>query len=186
MIRRLTRAFAISLAGALLLSGCGKEPVVAPRPVPAALAPSAVLGGSLTLHVNTAPRTLAAFREGKKDSLIDEGQLWEIRRKDRLVGTLEIATVKPDIDLTKRKVREQFTTPILVGARNDIRVLGQEVNMVEGEGGLSTLVWFGQGLFLVLQVKDPLVAGPDLAKALIEHEQSRTEWQPLPQLYAPA
>jgi hypothetical protein len=177
---------AVPVVAALLLSGCGKAAVAAPRPVPTVLAPDSVLGGSLTLHLNTAPGTVAAFRQGKKESLIDQGQLWEIRRKDRLVGTLEIATVKSDVDLSKRKVRDQFTTPILVGARNDIRLLGQEVDMVQGDGGLSTLVWFGKGLFLVLQAKDPLIAGPDLAKAIIEHEQSRTEWQPLPQLYAPS
>ena len=183
---RLPLALAAPVLAALLLSGCGEDAVAAPRPVPTALAPASVLGNSLTLHLNTAPGTVAAFKQGKKDSLIDEGQLWEIRRKDRLIGTLQIATVKSDVDLSKRKVREQFTSPILVGARSDIRLLGQEVNMVEGEGGLSTLVWFGKGLFLVLQVKDQLVTGPDMAKALIEHEQSRTEWQPLPQLYAPA
>jgi hypothetical protein len=58
--------------------------------------------------------------------------------------------------------------------------------MVQTDGGLSTLVWFGKGLFLVLQVKDQIVGGPDLAQAVIGYLQSRSEWQPMPQLYAPA
>lgn len=82
-------------------------------------------------------------------------------------------------------MREQFTAPILVGARSDIRLSGQEVDVVDNESGLSTLVWFGKGLFLVLQVKDKLVGGPELAQQVIEYQQSRPEWDPLPQLYTP-
>jgi hypothetical protein len=180
-VRRLLAAFAL-----LLVAACGSDPVAAPRPVPTALAPKAVIGGSLGLHLNDKAATQAAFSQGGKDSLIDQGQLWEVRRKDRLVGTLQIATVRPDVDLSKRDVREQFTSPILVGGRSDIRVRGQEVSQVETESGLSTLIWFGKGLFLVLQVKDTLVGGPQLAQAIIEHQQSRTEWEPLPELYSPA
>ena len=185
MTGRLSRAVVAPLLAVLLLAGCQDEPVAAPRPVPTALAPKAVLGDSLGLHLNTSAATQAAFEQDQERSLIDEGQLWEIRRKDRLVGTLQIETVKPGIDLSKEDVRRQFTAPILVGARSDIRLLGQEVNLVEGEGGLSTLVWFGKGLFLVLQVKDTLVKGPDLAQAVLEHQQSRPEWDPLPDLYSP-
>ena len=185
MTRRLAGAVVAPLLAVFLLAGCQDDPAVAPRPVPITLAPKAVLGGSLGLHLNTAAGTEKAFRQDAKKSLIDEGRLWEIRRKDRLVGTLQIATVKPDIDLAEDDVRHQFTAPILVGARSDIRLLGQEVNVVESEGGLATLVWFGQGLFLVLQVKDTLVTGPDLAQAILEHQQSRPEWLPLSQLYSP-
>ena len=180
------RVLVAPLLALVLLAGCGDQPKAVPRLVPIALAPASVLGGSLGLYLNTAANTEAAFKQGAKDSLIDEGQLWEIRRKDRLIGTLEIATVKPDVDLTDDDVREEFTSPILVGARSDIRVLGQEVNMVQAEGGLSTLIWFGKGLFLVLQVKDQVVTAPDLAQAIIEHQQSRTEWEPLPELYSPS
>jgi len=185
MMRKAWRVLVTPLIAVVLVAGCGDEPKAAPRPVPTALAPKTVLGGTLGLYLNNAAGTERAFKQDAKESLIDEGKLWEIRRKDRLIGTLEIATVKPDVNLAKEDVRHQFTAPILVGARSDIRVLGQEVNLVEGEGGLSTLVWFGKGLFLVLQVKDKVVTGPDLAQAILEHQQSRSEWEPLPQLYSP-
>jgi len=184
-MRSLRPALVAPLLVALLLTGCQDDTPAAPRSVPTALAPASVLGGSLGLYLNTMSGTQAAFRQNGKNSLIDEGQLWEIRRKDRLIGTLEIATVKPDVNLAKDDVREQFTSPILVGARNDIRVLGQEVELVQSEGGLSTLIWFGKGLFLVLQVKDQVVTGTDLAQAIIEYQQSRSEWEPLPELYSP-
>src|SRR5438105_4672774 len=112
-MRALRSALAAPLLAVLLVSGCADKPAAAPRLVPSALAPKSVLGGSLGLYLNNAAGTEAAFRQGGKDSLIDQGQLWEIRRKDRLVGTLEIATVKPDVNLTKNDVREQFTEPIL-------------------------------------------------------------------------
>lgn len=180
------RLVAAAVLAVALLTGCGEEPVAAPRPVPTSLAPDTVLGGTLGLHLNTAAATEAAFRQGAEDSLIDDGRLWEVRRKDRLIGTLQIATVKAKVDLSDEDNRTDFTAPILVGARSDIRVLGQEVSLVENEGGLSTLVWFGKGLFVVLQVKDTLVSGPDLAKEVITYLQSREEWEPLPELYSPA
>ena len=62
---------------------------------------------------------------------------------------------------------------------------GQEVSTVEGEGGLSTLIWFGDHLLVVLQVKDALVSGPELAQELVDFQQTRPEWAPLPELYAP-
>lgn len=170
---------------ALVVAGCGNEPVAAPRPLPADLAPKTVLGGSLGLYRNTAPGTLAAFHPDDKDTLVDEGGLWEIRRKDRLIGTLQIETLKDDVDLSEESARDHITDPLLVGARGDIRLSGQEVSTVQGDGGLSTLVWFGDHLLVVLQVKDTLVTGPVLAQAIIDHQQSRPSWVPLPELYAP-
>ena len=171
--------------GALLLTGCGHTSPPPFRPVPQALAPDTVLGGKLQLHLNTAPETAAAFDQDKSRSLISDGQLWEIRRNDRLIGTLEIATVKPGIDLTRGSVRNHFTAPILVGATSSLRLAGQEVATVTRDDGVSTLVWFGRGLFEVVQVKDQRVTGPELAQAIIEHQQTRPEWSPLPQLYTP-
>ena len=170
---------------ALVVAGCGNEPVPTPRPLPVELAPATVLGGSLGLFRNTAPGTVAAFHPGDKSTLVDEGGLWEVRRKDRLIGTLQIETLKDDVNLHKESVRDHITDPLLVGARGDIRLSGQEVSTVDGDGGLSTLVWFGDHLLVVLQVKDTVVTGPVLAQAIIEHQQSTSSWVPLPELYAP-
>jgi hypothetical protein len=144
-----------------------------------------VLGGSLGLYRNTAPSTVAAFHPEDEDTLVAEGGLWEVRRKDRLIGTLQIETLEDDVDLHEESVRDHITDPLLVGSRGDIRLSGQEVSTVEGEGGLSTLVWFGDHLLVVLQVKDTLVTGPTLAQAIIDHQQSLPAWDPLPELYAP-
>ena len=179
------RAVVIAALLAGVLSGCAKEVPVAPVPVPTLLAPGTVLGGTLQLHLNSAKETRAAFHQDDHLSLISDGQLWEIRRADRLIGTLQIATVKPGIDLTRGSVRDHFTKPILVGATSTIRLAGQEVSTVTRSDGVSTMVWFGKGLFEVVQVKDPVVTGAQLAQAIIEHQQTRTEWSPLPQLYAP-
>jgi hypothetical protein len=175
----------VAVLAVLLLGACGNDPAPTPRALPTALVPAKVLAGSLGLYRNTAPGTVAAFHPHDPSTLVDEGGLWEIRRKDRLIGTLQLETVKGDVNLHKRSVRDQITDPLLVGARSDIRLSGQEVSSVEGEGGLSTLVWFGDHLLVVLQVKDTLVEGPTLAQALIDFQQTRSEWVPLPELYAP-
>lgn len=170
----------------LALSGCGQSHPEAPNPVPLSLAPTSVLGNSLHFYQNTARDTLAAFRQDPKDALISDGKLFEIRRADRLIGTLEIATVKPDVNLERPSVRKEFTAPILVGATSDIRLAGQEVSTVDSDDGVSTLVWFGRGLFEVLQLKDNVITGPQLATAIISYQQTRPEWSPLPELYTPA
>ena len=174
----------VLLAG-LLLAGCSKQAPAPFRPVPIALAPATVLGGKLQLHLNTSPETSRAFHQDDKLSLISDGRLWEVRRNDRLIGTLEIATVKPDIDLSRDSVRKNFTSPVLVGAITTIRLAGQEVSTVTRADGVATMVWFGRGLFEVLQVKDQVVTGAQLAQAIIEHQQTRSEWSPLAQLYTP-
>src|SRR5205814_2044845 len=107
---------------ALVVAACGKAPTAPPRALPVDLAPTSVLGGSLGLYRNTAPGTVAAFHQGDKTTLVDEGGLWEVRRKDRLIGTLQIETLKDDVDLRKRSVRDHITDPLLVGARGDIRL----------------------------------------------------------------
>ena len=177
---------AAPLLAVAAVTGCGHSAPAPPDPVPLSLAPTSVLAGSLHLYRNTAPDTLAAFRQDAKDALIADGKLWEIRRADRLIGTLEIATVKPNVNLERPSVRKNMTTPILVGQTSDIRLSGQEVSVVSSDDGVSTVVWFGKGLFEVLQVKDTVVTGPQLAQAIIDYEQTRPEWSPLPALYTPA
>jgi hypothetical protein len=166
-------------------AACGAARATPPNPVPLALAPTAVLNGSLHLYRNTSPDTLAAFRQDPGDALISDGKLWEIRRADRLIGTLEIATVKHDVNLARSSVRDDFTKPILVGSVSDIRLAGQEVATVQSDDGVATMVWFGRGLFEVLQLKDKVVTAPQLAQAIISYQQTRPEWSPLPQLYTP-
>ena len=183
-IRKVSALLGAALV-ALLVAGCDSGKPTPPQPVPLALAPPALLGGSLHLYLNNAKDTVAAFRQDHKDALISDGKLWEIRRADRLIGTLEIATVKRDVNLAKSSVRDNFTSPILVGAKSDIRLNGQEVATVQSDDGVSTLVWFGQGLFEVLQLKDTVLTGPQLAEAVIQYQQTRPEWLPLPQLYSP-
>ncbi|HET6909489.1 MAG TPA: hypothetical protein VFH54_09140 [Mycobacteriales bacterium] len=178
-------AVLLSLFAVTGLSGCGQARQAAPQPVPVSLAPTALLHDSLHLYRNTAPDTLAAFHEDRRDALISDGKLWEIRRVDRLIGTLEIATVKPDVNLAKSSVRDSFTAPILVGSKSDIRLAGQEVETVQSDDGVGTVVWFGKGLFEVLQVKDTIVTGAQLAQAVIEFQQTQAAWAPLPQLYSP-
>jgi hypothetical protein len=174
-----------ALVAAALVTGCGRHSPAAQRPVPAALAPATVLNGDLQLHLNAAPETVAAFHQDDHLSLISDGQLWEVRRNDRLIGTLEIATVKPSVDLTRISVREHLTSPILVGATSTLRLSGQEVSTVTRSDGVSTLVWFGKGLLEVVQLKDPTVTGPQLAQAIIEYQHTRSEWSPLAQLFTP-
>lgn len=179
------RSAAALVLGAIVLAGCGKQAPPAPDPVPMGLAPATVLKNELQLHLNDSPETAAAFHQDDNLSLISDGKLWEVRRNDRLVGTLEIATLKPNVDVARASVRNHITNPILVGATSSLRLAGQEVTTVTREDGVSTLVWFGKHLMEILQLKDQTVTGPQLAQAIIEYQQTQPAWTPLAQLYTP-
>jgi hypothetical protein len=179
------RSTASLLLGALVLAGCGKQAAPPPDPVPVGLAPATVLNNDLQLHLNDSSETVAAFHQDDNLSLISDGKLWEVRRSDRLVGTLEIATLKPNVDVARSSVREHITKPILVGATSSLRLAGQEVTTVTREDGVSPLVWFGKGLMEIVQLKDQQVTGPRLAQAIIEYQQTQSAWSPLAQLYTP-
>ena len=175
----------LAVVAVLVATGCGGDPpVAAPVPVSSALVPAKLHAGELGVYENTTPVTKRAFANLGQDALISDGRIWEIRRDDRLIATLEIATVKPEVNLARSSVRLQFTRPILAGDVSDIRLAGQEVSRVATSDGKTTMVWFGKGLFEVLQVKDRKVTAADLCQELIVHQQKVSAWEPIPDLFS--
>ena len=172
-------AAALTLAAALSMTACGDDSVeVAPLTVDVALAP-AHIGKDLALFENRDKETIAAFANGGDKSLASDGHIWEIRRNDRLVGTLQITTVLPKIDLTELEDREKIVGAIIPGRPLRRRVDGIELYTYEVDDK-ATFVWFAQDLYEVLQVKDrtlddyePLVAD------IIAHQQTKSSFKPL-------
>ena len=181
---RAHRLLTFVLAGALSISvvACGSSgKTVAPAEVDPKLAPVA-LDTNLKLYENRDRHTIHAFANAGKRSLVADGRIWEIRRADRLIGTLQISTVLPEVDLTKDTLRDSMVRQILPGSLSSIRIGDVEVFTSE-VNGKAVYVWFGKRLFEVLQLRDRATKDFEpLATQVIDHQATIPSWEPLPDL----
>jgi hypothetical protein len=171
------------LAVALVaLVSCGNQAAeTKPAEVDPKLAPAA-LGADLKLYENRDKATIHSFADAGARSLVADGRIWEIRRADRLIGTLQISTLLPKVDLTKSELREAVVRQILPGSLSSIRIGDVEVFTSE-VNGKAVYVWFGSGLFEVLQLRDRAIKDFEpFATEVIEHQATVSSWKPLPEL----
>lgn len=168
----------LAVSGAVTACGGGQKPPP-PIAVDAALAPEAVAPGNLKLFENTDTSTRKAFADAGQTALFADGRLWEIRRADRLVGTLQISTVVDKVDLRKSKTRNDIVAQILT-APIRIRVHDVEVSATAAEDH-GSYVWFGRHIVEILTLKGVKDAKlDDVLAAIIAHEQTVKSWVPLP------
>jgi len=179
--RRLVTVVVIALLAASTAACGGSSKAVAPTEVDPKLAPPAI-GTNLKLYENRDRRTIHAFANAGKRSLVADGRIWEIRRADRLIGTLQISTVLPTVDLTKDTLRDSMVRQILPGSLSSIRIGDVEVFTSE-VNGKAVYVWFGKRLFEVLQLRDRATKDFEpLATQVIDHQATIPSWEPLPNL----
>jgi hypothetical protein len=178
----------VSVVG--MLAGCGggdgDGADAAPARVAGTLAPTEV-GAGLKLYENTTESTRDAIANAGERSLAADARIWEIRRADRLVGALQITTVLPRVDLRDAEVRGAIARQIIPGAATRIRIDAIEV-LTRVVNDKAVFLWFGDGLYEVLQVKDRELEGryEDVAAAIIRHQSTVPAWKPLPDILEPA
>ncbi len=179
----MTRLVRLALLGlALAAAACGKE-AAAERPaeVDTKLAPEA-LDTNLKLYENRDEETIRAFANAGSRSLVADGRIWELRRADRLIGTLQISTVLPEVELTDPEIRESMVRQIVPGSLSSIRIGDVEVFTSE-VNGKAIYVWFGANLFEVLQLRDRAIEDFEpFVTAVIDHQETLPSWEPLPEL----
>lgn len=172
----------IGVVAAACGGGAGGTTVPPPRVDPA-LAPATV-SHNLALHPNTAPATVDAFANAGEQSLVADGRLWEIRRADRLVGTLQITTVVDKVDLRRAENRDKIVRQILSGSVVRLRIEGVEVFHATSGGGKAVYIWFGDGIFEVVQLRDrqleEIDGYTDVVTDIIRHQATVPAWKPLP------
>jgi hypothetical protein len=173
---------ALVVVAVLVIGACGggeKEVTLAPVPVDPALAPASIEAGGLNLFENTDDTTRDAFANAGSSSLMADGRLWEIRRAERLVGTLQITTVLPQVDLNEESRRQGIVRDILAGAVTRIRIDDVEVAMVSLQDR-AQYVWFGQATVEILTVKGNDEVDPeDVLREILDHQRSQVAWVPL-------
>ena len=165
-----------------LVAGCGDSdaPEAAPARVPVDLVPDRLLDGTLAAFENRDPSTLETFANAES-SLVADTRVWEIRRGDRLVATLQISSVRPRVDLLDEDVRERFASQLILGESSrfrsgDIEVYTATVN------DKTIFLWFGANVYEVMQTKDRELEPEALLDDLLAHQSASDGWEPLPEL----
>lgn len=162
----------------LAASGCGgkKHAAAAPKPVPLSLVPASIdMGGDIgKLSVEEYKDARKQFAQAGTKSMVADGRLYEIRNGATLVATLQISTLQPKIDLTKKKQRETLLDILTKGGYSSIKVRGIDVATTE-EAQKTSYVWFGRQLFELVQVKAPNVKPETLLRKILAAQKPTGE-----------
>jgi hypothetical protein len=170
MSRRTTWVLGCALA--VLLAACGggaSNALVEPASVATDMVP-ATLGEGLTIHEFGPAR--ARFASAGASSLVADGRVWAIRRGQTLVGTLQVSTVKPDVSVVDKDDRKAIIGGVMTGISYETVQVGDTPVIASTAADKSLYLWFGPGLFEVLQVKSTKVAPDEIAAELIEFQQA--------------
>jgi hypothetical protein len=170
MSRRTTWVLGCALA--VLLAACGggaSNALVEPASVATDMVP-ATLGEGLTIHEFGPAR--ARFASAGASSLVADRRVWVIRRGQTLVGTLQVSTVKPDVSVVDKDDRKAIIGGVMTGISYETVQVGDTPVIASTAADKSLYLWFGPGLFEVLQVKSTKVAPDEIAAELIEFQQA--------------
>lgn len=181
---RAGRAGAALLVLGLAVAGCGTRDGAVSSPPPLvdpALAPPVVEGGERLLVIeNLDAATRDAFANAGKTSLMADGRLFELRRAERLVGTLQITTLLPAIDLTDEARRAGIVRGVMARTGDRIRMRDVEVYTAELRDR-AQFVWFGIDLVQILTVREEGNIDPAaVLRAVLDHQRTQRAWKPLP------
>jgi hypothetical protein len=164
----------------LALSGCAQNtPTVGPPPpLPASTVPTrlAVVKDKVTLKPNTTAKTKAAFASVGSSSLVEEAGVWELRKADRLVGTLELVTLDGRrVDTERDADRVALRGQILAGDAAELDVDGLPVWSAT-DADRVVYVWYGRQVLGVLQVRADSLDPEETVTQLVSAMTQADSW----------
>lgn len=179
--RAVVVALAVAMGSATAACGDGDDEVVVPERVPDDLVPTEFAEEGLLVLENTDESTVDALANAKDTTLAADTRIWEIRRGQRLVATLQVSTVVPKVDLLDEDVRDRFVSQVIPGQVSRIRTGDVEV-FTTSIDDRTTYLWFGSELFEILQTKDRELQPEKLLAAVVAYQDDKEGWVPLPEL----
>lgn len=154
------------------------SPVV---PVVTGLVPASLPAQKLTIDLDRSKEVRSAVRSAGPQVLVSDARLWNIHRGQRLVGALQLATLKKRIDPRRAGDRQAIIGQVLGSRAREIQVDGLPVWTVPDDGaGRGIYVWFGARTFGVLQLKGAEIQPAAVADELVHRIASQPAWQALP------
>ena len=185
MIRRV-RSVAVALAVATVLFGgaCTRDGDTTrlegrkPERVPDAIVPASVQGGALAFYRNQDDKTVDTFKNAGPKVLVADGQLWELRKNDRLLGALQLSTLVPKVDLMNRSHREQIVRQIMAGAVERFTI-GDATVWSTTSNDKTVYLWFGKQAFSVLSLKGSELDAEAIVTEVVEFQTKAPKWRPL-------
>ncbi|HUP85985.1 MAG TPA: hypothetical protein VM143_09995 [Acidimicrobiales bacterium] len=179
----LLAAVVLALALASTAAGCGSgsDAAVVSKRVPDDLVPDQYTDEGLLVLENTDESTVDALANAKDTTLAADTRVWEIRRGQRLVATLQVSSVLPKVHLLEEDVRDRFVAQVIPGQVSRIRTGDVEV-FTTSVDDKTTYLWFGSELFEILQTKDRELQPEKLLAAVVAYQDDKKGWVPLPLL----
>lgn len=171
------RSAAALVCALVVAAGCGGGPAVdalPPPKVPVSLVPGTLQAGRLKLIENIDPSTTNALRSDEPRVLIADGRLWEVRDGQRLVGALEIATVKNTVRLRRNSVRQTIVRNVMP-ARVERLDVGELTVYATAANDKIVYLWFGKKLFQILQLKGSALDPEALLNEIVEFQTATDE-----------
>ena len=181
----LVLALALALAGGACAPRTPQPDRTPLVPVPVAIVPPTVTGQDLTVDLDTTTEVAEAIKSVGPQVLIGDGRLWDIHQGQRLVGALELATLKKRVDPRRPDDRDGIIGQILGSHTRQIQIDGLPVWTIVNDGTARQMfVWFGAANLGVLQIKGDGVNAGQIADDLIRRIASQPAWHTLaPQEY---
>jgi hypothetical protein len=159
--------------------GSGRSTVIArPAAVPTNLVPT-TLPSLPDFSLSEFAPARASFAHVGASSLVADGRLWQVRRGASLVGTLQISTVKPDVSVTKASDRNAILAGVMTGISYEtVDIAGISV-AVSTSVDKSLYLWFGPGLFEVMQLKGSQLDPEQVVTGVIQYQEAKAGLTPV-------
>jgi hypothetical protein len=169
----------------LLVSGCSTAaptPVAVAAPLSSAIVPTALPDHKLTLQLDTTKDVQQAVRSVGQQILTSDVKFWQIHEGERLVGALQLATLKSRVDPARSADRNNILSQILVGPSEQVHLHGLPVwtTPTSDASPRAVYIWFGEHDFGVLQLQSHDIDAARVAESLITHVVTQPAWRALP------
>jgi hypothetical protein len=176
--------------GAALLSaacvvGCSTSaptPTQVAPPLSPSIVPASLPAQSLTLQLDLTKDIQQAVTSVGAQNLASDVKFWEIHSGQRLVGALQLATLKSRVNTAQAADRNNIISQILEGSSEEIHINGLPVwtTATSSTSPRALYVWFGNHDFGVLQLQSNVVDASTVSTSLISEVATQPSWQALP------
>jgi hypothetical protein len=186
MTRLLARVVVVVMT--VLASACGggdAEPVTKAT-VPDGIVPAEVATGALKIVPYDDAEVEEAFNPKGTTSLVDDGEVWQVRSDALLVGALQVVALAPRADPSNPDDLRSMVSQAIAGSPDRFDIEG--VQVFAGRTGERELyTWFSSRLMVYLQLRvggagSARFDGEAVVADLIRHQVTHDAWESLPPL----